>query len=156
MSGFTGAGRTQKAAQEASGIPHSSEQPALPCPPWCTRNHNDGLGATSHSTNRYIDETACAPDRSRVVLFQTDYTDPILRHLSGQIRLHLSWGVDQNRNPVIRDLQDAEQFAEQAESFGRDDIAALIRELAALAKPGDLSGRGSLPSIYSSPDLSRG
>lgn len=163
MSDFTGTGRYQKAAQEASGIPHSSEQqpepaeaaaenrPALPCPPWCESHHL--LGVISHQLHRDFDD-----GNVWITLYQQDVGTEgtsAFAHYHGQIDIHIS-RRDRNEWAIVKPVAEVEDLAAMAVVFGRDDIAAAIREFAALAKVSELSTDGSLPSVYSSPGLSRG
>jgi len=110
--------------------------PTLECPSWCHVRHerHDGLdGFTSHQLHRDIDPAA--PDTGYVTLFMSDYGTalPELECHNGGIDIHLSWpGSD--RKSVIRPLEEAEDFAGLAEAFGREDIAAIIREVAEMGR----------------------
>ena len=105
-----------------------ADQPALPCPPWCKSPHGGDLDGTSHQAHRYFSDGA-----EYVTLYMEDNGgNEVLAYTNGKITIHVT-----SRDPdrfMIRPLAEAEQFAEMAEAFGRPDIAALIRELAALAK----------------------
>jgi hypothetical protein len=106
------------------------DQPALPCPPWCDSNHGGEFGGTSHQLHREFDEGA-----GYVTLYMDDngVSGPeTLAHFNGSVSLHVTWR-DPERS-IIRPPAEAEKLAEMAETFGRPDAAALIRELAALAK----------------------
>ena len=105
-----------------------ADQPALPCPPWCKSPHGGDLDGTSHQAHRDFSDGA-----GYVTLYMEDNGgNEVLAYTNGKITIHVT-----SRDPdrfVIRPLAEAEQFAGMAEAFGRSDIAALIRELAALAK----------------------
>ena len=106
-----------------------ADRPALPCPPWCDSSHTGEFAGTSHQLlHRHFSDGA-----GFVTLYQADYGgNKVLAYLNGEISIHVIWR-DPERS-VIRPIAEAGQFAEMAEAFGRPDIAALIRELAALAK----------------------
>lgn len=130
--------------------------PSLPCPSWCSSRHEQDRSAQHHMTDRPIGDF----DTGWVCLIMVDYGSyyPALESEKGEMHIHVSWrypSADGGTRTVTRTLAEAEQFAETATALGRDDVAELIGELAALARAGDLSA-GSLPSVYSSPDLSRG
>jgi hypothetical protein len=108
----SGAGRFQRAAQEASGIPHSSDpayraRPALPCPSWCTREGSHDI----HQTTRHYAAAAS------VALAKRDgYLADI--YVSGH----------------VVSLDEAESMASLMVTLEHEEIAAAIRELAALAE----------------------
>jgi hypothetical protein len=103
--------------------------PVLPCPPWCQRRHGGELAFTSHQLHRDFSDGG-----GYVTLYMEDYgtARPALADVNGQVSISVTWR-DPDRS-VMRPLAEAEQFAETAEAFGRADVAAIIRELAALAK----------------------
>lgn len=103
--------------------------PVLPCPPWCEVSHGGEFMFTSHQLHRDFSDGA-----GYVTLYMEDYGTgrPALAGFSGETDIHVVWR-DPDRS-VIRPLAEAEQFAQMAEAFGRADVAAIIRELAALAK----------------------
>jgi hypothetical protein len=107
------------------------DQPALPCPSWCTTDHTGSRSGISHQAVRR------AGSDIEVALFMTDYgTDaPSLASLDGAVDIFVTWMADDPRSirNASRPLAESEQFAGIAEAFGRPDVAALIRELAALA-----------------------
>jgi hypothetical protein len=107
----------------------SARTPSLPCPPWCEGGHEGEFASTSHQAHRDIGDG----EDCYVTLFMHDYGvgNDVLACYNGQVSVHVTW-----RKPdraVIRDLGQAGELADLAEAFGRDDIAALIRELAELA-----------------------
>lgn len=104
--------------------------PALACPPWCGIDHErDARLSHHHQVHRNIGEHA-----GWVTLLLVDYGDSVLKDSNGELNIHLNWGhVSGDVKTVVRPLAEADQFAELAEAFGRPDVAALIRELAALA-----------------------
>ena len=109
-------------------------QPALPCPPWCKSSHGGDLDGTSHQAHRYFSDGA-----GYVTLYMEDNGvggPEVLAYLNGEITIHVTW---RGGRSVIRPLAEAERFAKVAEAFGRPEVAALIRELAELAK-GETSG----------------
>jgi hypothetical protein len=71
-----------------------------------------------------------------VTLYINDWDEdrPVLAHDNGRIDIHITWRKADTS--VVRPLAEAEQFAEMATAFGREDVAALITELAALASGG--------------------
>ena len=96
--------------------------PALPCPPWCEGRHEGEFGGTSHQAHRDFSDGA-----GYVTLYMEDYgtARPALADVNGEVSISVTW-----RHPdrsVMRPLAEAEQLAETAETFGRPDVAALIR-----------------------------
>lgn len=108
------------------------DTPVLECPAWCQVSHGGELDGTSHQLLRDIDGEDKDSGRY-VTLYMTDYgkSKPVLNCYNGEICIHLTWREGQT---VIRELDQAEDFAEMAEVFGRPDIAAIIREFAKLGK----------------------
>lgn len=107
-----------------------SSKPALPCPPWCESRHGGPADGTSHQAHRYFSDHA-----GRVSLYQADAgSDAVFAYRNGEINIHVAWHDPQRA--VIRPLAEAQQLAELAEAFGRSDVAAIIRELAAQASGG--------------------
>jgi hypothetical protein len=126
-------------------------KPALPCPPWCVERHAPHPDSSQHHrAERPIGDF----DTGWVALVMTDYGDSALSYANGEVHIHLSWylaGSSRHAQTVIRPLEEAEEFAKTAEAFARSDVAALIRELAALAeapKPGvaDSHPAGAIPN----------
>jgi hypothetical protein len=105
-----------------------ADRPALPCPRWCKSSHGGDLDGTSHQAHRDFSDGA-----GYVTLYMEDNGgNEVLAYLNGKITIHVT-----SRGPerfVIRPLAESEQLARMAEAFGRPEVAALIRELAALAK----------------------
>jgi hypothetical protein len=121
----------------------TTKTPALPCPPWCDSSHGGDLDGTSHQAHRDFSDGA-----GYVTLYMQDngVSGPeVLAHYNGRINLHVTWRGDPERS-VMRPLAEAEKFAETAEAFGRGDIAALIRELAALATASPAAPRCGSPA----------
>lgn len=94
--------------------------------------HGGELDGTSHQLHRDIggEDKDCG---RYVTLYMVDYgkSKPVLNSGNGEISIHLAWP---EHKTVIRELDQAEDFAETAEVFGRPDIAAIIRELATLGR----------------------
>lgn len=106
-----------------------ADQPALPCPPWCATGH-EHTETTSHQARRHIGDD---PDIGFVALYQTDYgASNVLAHLNGSMFIQVYWRATDKI--VTHELDKAGALAETADALGRPDVAALIRELAALAK----------------------
>jgi hypothetical protein len=102
--------------------------PALPCPPWCAVDHEHTV-TISHQARRHIGDD---PDIGFVALYQTDYgANKVLADLNGSLFIQVYWRATDKI--VSHEMDKAEQLAETAEALGRPDVAALIRELAALA-----------------------
>ena len=102
------------------------------CPSWCTRNHETG---DVHLTVRHAPGAETWVSLTRTVIGDLLRIHNEFAGTSHQLHrhfIHVTWR-DPERS-VIRPIAEAGQFAEMAEAFGRPDIAALIRELAALAK----------------------
>jgi hypothetical protein len=108
---------------------HLPNNPVLPCPPWCQRHHGGEFMFTSHQLHRDFSDGA-----GYVTLYMEDYgtARPALADANGRVSISVTWR-DPDRS-VMRPLAEAEQLAETAEAFGRADVAAIIRELAALAE----------------------
>jgi hypothetical protein len=103
--------------------------PALPCPPWCIVRHEGQF--TSHQARRDFGVKAL---EGYVTLYLSDYGagNEVLAPCNGQIAIHVTWHA--TGKTVVWELGHAEEFAETAEAFGRKDVAALIRELAAIGQ----------------------
>jgi hypothetical protein len=108
------------------------DTPVLECPAWCRASHGGEFGGTSHQLRRDIDGEDKDSGRY-VTLYMTDYGTryPALADHNGTIRIHLTW---REGKTVLKELDQAEDFAETAEVFGRFDIAAIIREFAKLGR----------------------
>jgi hypothetical protein len=107
----------------------ADNRPVLPCPPWCQGRHDGEFAGTSHQLHRDFSD-----GDGYVTLYMEDYGTgrPALAYVNGEVSISVTW-----REPdrsVMRPLAEAEKFAEMAEAFGRPDVAAIIRDLAALAK----------------------
>jgi hypothetical protein len=95
------------------------DQPALPCPSWCRGNHAPAPGAV-HVTIREFAPFWVSLSRSTT---------------GDQIRVHAQkQGSDVASLAIYPELGDADDVAEVLARLGHEDIAAAIRELAALAK----------------------
>jgi hypothetical protein len=105
-----------------------SGKPALPCPSWCAIDHGED---SHHQMSRPIGGSYA---NGAVALFQSDYGAGLLAHFNGEVTIHVSGGRD--RESALFPVGQAEQLAKVAEALGRSDVAALIRELAALASGG--------------------
>jgi hypothetical protein len=117
-----------------------SGKPALPCPPWCIERHIERPGTDTGNSHHHRAERPIGDfDTGWVSLVMTDHGDSALSYANGEMSIHVSWYLGESFRDVktaIRPLAEAEQFAEVAEALGRSDVAALIRELAALASGG--------------------
>ena len=106
--------------------------PALPCPFWCQIDHAEHASGISHQGVRR------AGSDIEVALYLTDYgTDaPELASLNGAVDIFVMRVADDQGavRCASRPLAESARFAREAEVFGRPDVAALIRELAALAR----------------------
>jgi len=108
-------------------------KPALPCPPWCTSGHGEDRGISQHhATERPVGDF----ETGWVALLMIDYSDSSLAGSNGEMHIHVNWRRGEHGTDVktvTRPLGQAGALAEAAEALGRDDVAALIRELAELA-----------------------
>ena len=107
---------------------------ALPCPPWCVTSHERD---TDNNHHHHADRPIGDYGTGWVALLMVDYGDSVLASANGGLNIHVSWRYASGEvKTVVRPLGEAEQFAELARAFGRDDVAALICELATLAQDG--------------------
>jgi hypothetical protein len=97
-----------------------ADQPALPCPSWCTQDHSARF--VSHTR-----VTEVGPDVN-VHLTQSPAPD------AGP-DIYVGWhGEGHEWASVLLPLDEGRALAELLARLGYEDIAAAIRELAALAK----------------------
>ena len=104
-------------------------RPALPCPPWCERDHSRDHGIAFHHTS--VRQFGDWDTGGFVILVMTDWAGSVLKDSNGRLDVQLHWRVTDKT--VSRPLDQAGAFSDDLEALGRDDIAALIREVAALA-----------------------
>jgi hypothetical protein len=110
-------------------------EPVLPCPPWCATGHEPG-GPTSHQLHRYTGDAA--DGATMVTLYMNDCGTkyaPVLAARNGEVDLHISIrgsdGGDLSKS-IVRPVREARALADMAIVFGREDVAEIIVELAAL------------------------
>lgn len=148
---FTGAGRYQKAAQEASGIPHSSEQAAaaMLVPPELVELLDVLARLGKHVPIPAMESGSAGWERRREVEDRRRST--VHTHLDNLAVTIKTWNdaPDLMREPLAKLCR---EWAEQA----RARLAEPLGYEPAPAKVSELSTDGSLPSVYSSPGLSRG